>query len=247
MVTPRRAANTLRMARFLMRRKDPDRGSPAEGGEPETMHLARRLLMTLALATMAGPSFASGPLSTYYSGCLSVSMTVTASPSNDPGFEGLWKYTLSGSWDVGQRALSHMDILLMLGDCPNLCDPGLVVFGSPAGLSTGEDSLGVACALEYTGSYLCEGDPSIPPNLREPAAKFEPVNGEGCSSMTEGSGTWIFYSVLPPGEDVLHEDVIVIKHGNQACTGDVSGRLPICVPPTAVEVETWGRVKAIFR
>lgn len=178
--------------------------------------------------------------------CSSISMTVTATFPNDPGFPNLWKYTLSGSWDVGQHAVSHMDILLMLGDCDVVCLPGIVQFDSPAGQSTGEDSTGAPCTLLYTGVYQCTGDPSIPPNLRQPTAKFQPVPGS-CDSQTTGSGTWSFYSALPPGPSATHSDVIVIKHGNTACTGDVTGQLPICQPPSAVGEASWGSVKALFQ
>jgi hypothetical protein len=198
------------------------------------------------LLLVANPALASIELGAYFGDCASVSMTVTAAVSSDPGFEGLWKYTLSGSWDVGQHALSHLDILLMIENCPILCDAGIFHFASPSGQSTGEDSLGSPCTLFYGGSFLCNGDPSIPPNLREPTVKFQAIPGQSCETTTEGSGTWFFYSLLSPGPETLHQDVIVIKHGNSACTGDVTGRLPIC-ETTAIEENTWGSVKILFR
>src|SRR5262245_28872758 len=204
-----------------------------------------RHLPVLMLLLAANPALAFNGLTAYYGSCSSVSMTVTATFPNDPGFEGLWKYTLSGSWDVGQHALSHLDILLMLEDCPIICDAGVFRFASPAGQSTGEDSVGNPCTLFYSGSFLCNGDPSIPPSLREPTAKFQPTSGQSCSTTTEGSGTWFFYSILSPGPETVHTGVIVIKHGNSACTGDVTGRLPTC-QTTAVEENTWGRVKMLF-
>ncbi len=208
------------------------------------MRLARRLLAAAALlGAAASPA---GAYVTFLGDCSSVSMTVTATYPNDPGFPNLWKYTLSGSWDVGQRALSHMDILLMLGDCDVVCLPGIVQFPTPAGQSTGADN-GSECTVLYTGSYLCTGDPSIPPNLRQPTAKFEATAGQTCQPQTVGSGTWCFYSSLPPGDPATHPDVIVIKHGNTACTGDVTGQLPICRPPTAVSEASWGAVKGLFK
>ena len=208
------------------------------------MRLVRRLLATgmlLAAATTPASAYV-----TLLGDCNSVAMTVTATSPNDLGFENLWKYTLSGSWDVGQRALSHMDILLMLGDCDVICLSGIFQFPSPAGQCTGSYS-GSACVVQYTGAYLCTGDPSIPPNLREPTVKFEPLGGQTCAPGTAGSGTWCFYSFLPPGPWTTHEDVIVIKHGNTACTGNVVGQLPVCQPPSAVGEASWGAVKALFR
>src|SRR5688500_8702367 len=81
--------------------------------------------------------------------CVEVSMTVTAEPSNDPGFVGLYKYTVTGSWDVGQQGLSHIDFFLSLQNLVCRCDSRVVRFSSPAGTSTGE-----SCPIvNYQGQY----------------------------------------------------------------------------------------------
>src|SRR5688572_33278528 len=89
-----------------------------------------------------------------------VSGTVTVSQPNDPGFEGLYKYCVEATWDVGQFGLSHIDFFLEFESCECICDPELfgVSFGSPAGTSNGKDD----CTVEYEGFWLCMGDPTIP-------------------------------------------------------------------------------------
>jgi hypothetical protein len=48
-----------------------------------------------------------------------------------------------------------------------------------------------------------------------------------------------------PGPSTVHTDVLVIKHGQYVCTGDVSGQLPIC--SIGVQPERWGRLKTLYR
>ncbi len=205
----------------------------------------RRAWRAIALTLFVGASvtLAGAPAVALLTDCNSVSMTVTVSGPN----AGVYTYTVTGCWDVGQTALSHNDVLLMLGDCPCICDPGLFSFPDPAGTSTGEDETGAACTVNYIGEFLCAGDPAIPPELQMPAVKFEPAAGQTCQPTTSGCGTWTFYSLLAPGPDVVHSDAFVIKHGGDACTGDVSGPLPECNCPTAVEQSSWGNVKGLYR
>ena len=88
----------------------------------------------LGAAMLACLSLASVPVGAQVQ-CDSLSMTVTATFPNDPGFEGLWKYTLTGSWDLGlgAPALSHINIAPGLGACDCICEEGLIVFDAPAG------------------------------------------------------------------------------------------------------------------
>src|SRR5688500_18461720 len=81
--------------------------------------------------------------------CASVNMTVTATVSNDPGFVGLYKYTVSGSWDVGRRALSHLDVFLALENCVCVCDPRVFKFPATAGTSNGGTQSGTLCTVSY--------------------------------------------------------------------------------------------------
>lgn len=177
--------------------------------------------------------------------CDQVAMTAAAEVSNDPGYEGLWKYTVQGSWDVGQRALSHMDVFLGLKECVCVCDE-IVEFTSPSGYSNGESDNG-PCTVIYNGQYLCTGDPAIPGSLRgNPAVKYEYAAGD-CEPGVTGTGEWTFYSVLPPGNATTYVDAIAIKHGQMTCTGDVVGVLPSCSCPVPTESVTWGRVKTLYQ
>ena len=203
------------------------------------MHPCLRILFLLLLLTsVAVPSAAER--------CDSIEMTVTASYPNDPGFEGYYRYNVFGSWEVWPRALSHIDVFLMLQQCPFVCTPGVVAFADTAGLSTGSTAAGDACyPVWYLGEYLCNGDPSLPDNLRFSAVKFEPFEGQSCEPGTVEMGSWRFYSFLPPGPSVTHVDAVAVKHGQYVCTGDITGQLPNCT--VARENESWGRLKSLYR
>lgn len=176
--------------------------------------------------------------------CASADMTITATFPNDVGFEGLWKYTISGPWEVGaMNALSHISFLFAL-DCPCACDiANLVVFPTPAGQATGEDE-GSPCTADFTGLWNCDGDPTIGSNL--PAIKFETAGA--CETQTTGTGTWCFYTGLSPLPDAAYPDAVVIKFGNDECTGTLTGALPDCddCDTVPIEVKSWGKIKADF-
>ena len=174
--------------------------------------------------------------------CTSVSMVVTATPLGG----GLYEYTVTGTWDVAPRALSHLDFFLDLENCACVCEPGIVSFGSPAGTSTGADGDGNPCTVDYLGDYLCMGDASIPPELSGPTVKFEPEAGQNCEPETQGSGTWSFTSLLPPAPASVYPDAVAIKHGGVTCTGDLSGQLPMCDCTVPTNATTWGTLKSIY-
>jgi len=177
--------------------------------------------------------------------CETMNLTVTASFPNDPGFEGLYRYALGGNWEVWPRALSHFDVFLMFNDCPDICGPGVVVFGDTAGISTGSTVDEAPCyPVFYLGEYLCEGDPSLPEEFQASTVKFEPWEGQSCEPGTVGVGSWRFYSPLPPGPGTTHVDAALIKHGQYVCTGDVTGQLPGCSVETSRE--SWGMIKARY-
>lgn len=178
--------------------------------------------------------------------CASIDLTVTAAVSNDPGYVGLYKYTVSGSWDVTRFGLSHLDIFVALQNCACKCDSRIFNFASPAGTSSGMgESIGL-CTVLYTGSYLCNGDPSIPSSLSGPTVKFSPVD-DGCSAMTVGSGTWVFYSPFPPAPYSVYPDAVAIKHGQGVCTGDLAGQLPVCDCSVPAQQSSWGHMKSVYR
>ena len=178
--------------------------------------------------------------------CAVVAMQVSAQQSTDPGFVGLWKYTVTGSWDVTRYDLSHIDFFLGLANLECICDPRVVRFGSPAGTSDGLSASGPCTALYY-GQYLCKGDPSIPDELRMPTIKFQPDETIGCEPAVRGTGTWVFYSPFPPAPFSVYPDAVAIKHGRGTCTGDLVGTMPMgdCTVPS--RAATWGGVKAIYR
>jgi hypothetical protein len=181
--------------------------------------------------------------------CNSATMNISATFPNDEGFEGMWKYTVTGSFDLGEgsQGLSHISFLFQL-DCDCICELELrnfFAFDYPAGTCTGEDSLANPCTVEYLGLLECQGDPFITSNL--PAFKFEAPNGQGCETTEAGTGTWWFYSYIPPMDDASYIDAIVIKYGNNECTGDLYGQMPICdcnVVPTSEK--TWGAIKSNY-
>jgi hypothetical protein len=177
--------------------------------------------------------------------CALINMTVTASVSNDPGFVGLYKYTVVGQWDVGQRALSHLDIFLAFQECACKCDNRIFKFPTYAGTSNGVNGA-TSCTVNYLGSYVCKGDPSIPDALKAPTVKFDDNDG-ACQPLTVGSGSWVFYSPFPPGPFAVYPDAVAIKHGLQTCLGDLKGVLPICDCAVPTLPSTWGHIKSSYR
>ena len=83
------------------------------------------LLVALSLAlTVAAPLGASAH------GCHIEGM-VTAAITDVPGFEGLWKYSITFQWDT-EQALSHANVFLALQACECVCEEGLILFPDPA-------------------------------------------------------------------------------------------------------------------
>ena len=177
--------------------------------------------------------------------CANLAMTVTAQVSNDPGFEGLYRYHLTGTWDVGRFGLSHIDFFLQLENLACICDPRVVSFPAAAGTSTGA-SAGGACVVQYTGKYNCKGDPSVPDELRAPTIKFDAVDA-GCETTPRGTGSWTFYSPFPPAPYSVYPGGAVIKHGLLVCSGSLAGQMPMGDCSTPARAASWGSVKAIYR
>ena len=199
---------------------------------------ASRLLfasfVALAICTVAVPARAGD--------VACVSGTVTVSQPNDLGFEGLYKYCVTASWDVGQFGLSHIDFFLELANCECACDAGLVQFATPSGTSNGEPE---PCTVEYEGEYLCTGDPSIPDDMNGPVVKHNAISEDDCEAGTAGTGTWCFYTSLPPAPVSGH--AVAIKHGQEVCYGQIVGQLPMCQCSTPAHHSSWGRMKAVYR
>ncbi|MFN0151942.1 MAG: hypothetical protein ACKVU1_14680 [bacterium] len=196
------------------------------------------VVLGLSLLTIA----ASPASATYY-----VNGNISAGPSDRPEL-GAYKYTIKFSWNT-PRGLSHWNLLLGVLDCDLFCDKdGVIKFPSPAGFTERGD-----CKVEYDAKLRCNGDPST--NLPGPLVKFEPREDEGeddddltkCEPGKQGSGTFCFYSDLPPGPDLDYKDVLVVKNGTRKTFGDLKGTLPDCKEQNANEEYSWGRVKSIFR
>lgn len=174
--------------------------------------------------------------------CGSGSITVTV--SSDPGFVGLYKYCVDVSWNLDQFGLSHLDVFLGLPDCPCICDPNFVKFATPAGSASPPDD---SCDHPFLGSYVCKGDPSLPAGMNGPAVKFTPDAVSTCDVSLGGSGTFCFYSPMPPAAPATHTNALAIKHGQETCYGDIVGSLPICDCALPTQTGTWGALKATYR
>ena len=202
--------------------------------------MRKLLLLSLALASigLARPALA-------VTQCATLDMTVTAEPSLDPGFEGLYKYTVTGTWDVTQFGISHIDFFLQLKDLECICDPRVVQFPIPGGTSDGTSDAG-PCVVTYTGKYNCKGDPTVPAELTAPTIKFDTDDGP-CVGAVAGSGTWVFYSPFHPGPYSEDPEGAAIKHGQGICVGMLRGTMPLGDCATPASAKSWGGVKAMYR
>ena len=172
--------------------------------------------------------------------------TITASANPDP-LGPVWMYTMELSWDTGNNySLSHANLLMDpgLGTC--LCADFMdaLSWDYPVGSSNGYPD---PCTVEYEGFLECEGDPSIP-EMTGFLLKFEPIEDENCEPGPTGTGTFIFYSNLPPApidEEILS---VVDKHANEYCFGFLAGDFPaMACDPVGNEDSSWGNLKGIFR
>jgi hypothetical protein len=167
----------------------------------------------------------------------------TVEAYNELGHEGYWRYCLDVRWDtaeLGNHAMSFVNVFIGLGACPCACGPGMVVFPEPAGVGVGEDG----CEVLLTGIYDCHGDPHFPEN--GPSIKFEPAPG-GCEPGSKGSAQVCFYSMFSPAESTGQHGALGIKSSTWTITGDLTGTLPVCLCASATEESSWGMVKALYR
>jgi hypothetical protein len=174
--------------------------------------------------------------------CMSGTITVTV--SNDPGFLGWYKYCVNASWSLGVHDMSHLDLFLGLPDCPCICDPVFVRFATPAGSASPSDN---SCILHFFGEYVCKGDPSLPSAMNGPAVKFQPDTSSTCDPLLAGSGTFCFYTQMPPAASTTHTNALAIKNGLNICYGNLVGSLPICDCSLPTQDLTWGRLKSAYR
>jgi hypothetical protein len=167
--------------------------------------------------------------------------TSSATFPHDPGFEGMWKYCLEVEWDTSGHGLSHTVLFIGLEDCLLYCDPGYFAFPDPAGTGPGEGG----CTVIYHGSFLCEGDPTMPGD-DGPTLKFEYDELVGCEPGATGTATLCFYSMGVPTDPELFIDYLGIKYGTSTDTGDLQGVLPSCTT-SPVENASWGTIKGFYR
>jgi len=208
----------------------------------------RFVLRSAAVALLCGALLSTRPApaqSITFTPCQQISAQVAVTSSTDPGFVGLYKYTVTVAWNVGTHDPSHVDVLIGLNDCSCVCDPRLFKFAAVAGISTGVNGSG-GCQVPYAGSYVCKGDPSIQGTTTGPAVKFVP-DETLCSTDETGSGSFVFYSPLPPGASQVSGNAIAIKHGTATCYGALVGPLPTCDCSVPAQAATWGRLKDIYR
>lgn len=145
--------------------------------------------------------------------------------SDDPGFEGLYKYTVRVSWEFDQYAAGHLDFFLDVAAFDDTCSANSVHFPAVAGTSTGEDDLGAPCSVDYLGEFLCKTDPSLQQSDLGLSIKYEPLDAN-CFTGTNGTGTFCFYTAVPPGLPGLHDQAVAIRHGRVVTLGPLFGPLP---------------------
>ncbi len=201
-------------------------------------HLAKGLAIAGLLALL--------PVTISAQDCDLIGIEVSAELSTDPGYEGMYKYTISGNWEYsGIGAVSYF--MFSLGaECPCLCDSTISVVDFPnfAGTSTGENNRGEPCEARYNGFVECSG-------LLETddvVLKYEVV-GEMCLPVDTGSGTWVLYSTMSPLPWAEYPDAVYVKYGDNICTGPLTGQLPNCLECIQVSTDnkTWGAVKSMYR
>jgi hypothetical protein len=201
-------------------------------------HLGKGLVVAGLIALL--------PVTVSAQNCDLIEIEVTAEVSVDPGYEGMYEYTISGNWEVsGAGAVSC--VMFSLGaECPCLCDStsGIVSFPNPGGTSTGENNRGNPCEARYNGFVQCSGLLET----EDIVLKYE-VFGANCDPVQTGTGTWIVYSTMAPLPWTEYPDAVYVKYGNDICTGTLVGELPNCFECVQVSTDnkSWGAVKSMYR
>lgn len=177
--------------------------------------------------------------------CPVLSAHSTAEYVTEGEFGGNYRYTIDLTWDLGRRDPTHLDILVGLLDCACVCDARLFRFVSPAGTSNGVNAAG-ACLVSYEADYRCMGDPSIQATTKGAAIRLHALD-DGCENDGAGSGSFVFYSPLPPGGEGIYADAIALKQGQNTCYGLLLGELPMCDCSVPSGPTSWGRLKSVYR
>jgi hypothetical protein len=142
----------------------------------------------------------------------------------DPGFAGLYKYTLHLTWDLRYGGQHSSHFYVRMGGLTETCEANTVVFGDPAGTAPGDDQ-GVPCDAAFGGEYFCKDLPWFPHFDQIAFAKFEQLDTD-CQLPGEGSGTFSFYTHLAPGIPGEHRYTVGMRQGFSLAIGHIEGPLP---------------------
>ena len=116
-------------------------------------------------------------------------------------------------------------------------------WASPAGSSDGEPD---GCTVYYDVFLECDGDPSID-GIEGILLKWEPIEDEFCEPGPVGSGTFTFFSDLPPVAIDEENLFLIEKHSGEACEGAITGVFPSLVcDPVATDASSWSRLKRLY-
>jgi hypothetical protein len=171
----------------------------------------------------------------------SISGTSSAVLLTEGPFAGLYEYTLAIQWDTRQLQSapgSQITVDLNLLGCASACFSGTFAFDALAGTSGGS-----SCTAYYGGAFACEGNSLL--GQSGPAVEFLDI-ADGCDTATAGSGTFRYYSLFGPGGEALPGNLFLRLGTGTTVNGNLLGDLPSCAGATAVEVATWGAIKALY-
>lgn len=172
--------------------------------------------------------------------------TITAVSNPDPMGPN-WMYTMVITWDTGNNySLSHANLLMDIeaGTCVCQDFVAALSWDYPAGSSDGTP---MPCTVDYEAFLECSGDPSIP-EVEGILLKFEPIENEECEPGPTGTGTFVFFSNLPPAP--INEEILTVvdKHAQEYCFGYLTGDFPaMACDPVGAEKANWGGLKGLFR
>jgi hypothetical protein len=211
----------------------------------EVASMIRQSLCALAVLFAAGTGLPVVGMGNVKAECYLAGESVAEPNPDDPDL-GDWRYTVTMEWDTGtQHAVSHLDLLLALEACPDVCEafPFAVLdtVGSGPGIDQNEES----CTVYYQAEFNCIGDPSI--GIEDPLIKFEPISGGYCEPDVYGTVTFRFYTDWSPTPVSQPNDLLVLKAAQGICRGELSGSLPECMgSQTSTHSATWGQVKSCY-
>ena len=167
--------------------------------------------------------------------------TISSQLMTSGPFTGLWKYTMQVTWDLPQ-GLSNVALQCNFA-CGNAICNSAWSFDTPSGTGDGiasDEGTPGECTVPFAGEFLCSGNAQM--NLVGPTIKWDALDSPECEAGTTGSATLCFYIDRPP--DTGTSPVILIKNGQQVCSGTIQGDCPSC--PVAVDATDWSKVKWLY-